>query len=282
MKIDAHQFFWKYEKGIFNNKGISNVDVLKNDFLPHDSLVDLVNNDISGCIAIQNYKSDDETHALLDLSNDYDFIQGVVGWIDLENPKIGQKINYYKDKKVVAFRDNFNDIEDAFYPLKKEVIRGLELIHEYKIPFEFRSSIQQFPSILDLMYLREGQTFILNDMGFLPPSRNSWHSWEIMLRAASQNPNVYCKINGVFKLRVKFGYSDEDLKHLLLTLYDVFGADRLIFGSDWPYLKLNGSYQELIAFIKECYKDLKSTDLDLIFGENAEKIYLDSRKKKAN
>ncbi len=273
MKIDAHHFFWKYKPGQFDRKPKGQFDVLKNDHLPHDLLVSLVNNDIEGSIVIQNSNTDHETNFLLELSEENDFVRGVVGWIDLENPNIGQKINFYKDTRLVSFRESFVQKKDSYFALRPEVIRGIELIQEYKFPLDVQCRADQFPAMIDLVDELPDQIFVFNDMGFLPYTADSIASWKHLLAAIATFPNAYCKINGVFMMQKLIGMDEETIKSCLLHIEDLFGAERMIYGSDWPYSKVAFEYKAQIQWIEEVFKSLSQDEMDQIFGLTAEKVY---------
>jgi len=273
MKIDAHQFFWKYQTGQFNHKPQGQYDVLKNDYLPHDLLVSLVNNDFEGSIAVQNSNSDQETNYLLELSESNDFVRGVIGWIDLENINIGQKINFYKNTRLVSFRESFTQKNDSYFALRPNVIRGIELIQEYKIPLDIQCRADQFPAVIDLVAQLPDQIFVLNDMGFLPRSADSLVSWKGMLATVAPFTNTYCKINGLFMLRKQVQMDQKTIKECLLYIEKLFGAERMIFGSDWPYSNIAFDYQEQIRWVEEAYESLSNEEIGHIFGVTAGKVY---------
>lgn len=273
MRIDAHQFFWKYKPGQFEKKPKGQFDVLKNDHLPHDLLVSLVNNDIEASIVVQNSNSDHETNFLLELSGENDFVRGVVGWIDLENPNIGQKINYYSNTRLVSFRESFAQKKDSYFALRPEVIRGIELIQEYKYPLDVQCRADQFPAMIDLVNQLPEQKFVFNDMGFMPRTVNSLESWKHLITALGSFPKVYCKINGVFMMQKLIGMDEETIKSCLLHIEDVFGAERMIYGSDWPYSKVAFDYKGQIQWLEEVFESLSQDEINLIFGLTAEKVY---------
>lgn len=273
MYLDSHQYFWKYHIGQFKNKPQGQFDVLKTDYLPHDLLVSLVNNDISGSIAVQNSNDDNETNYLLELSEENDFVRGVIGWIDLENPNIGQKINFYKGSRLVSFRESFVQKKDSYYPLRPSVIRGIELIQEYKFPFDIQCRSDQFPAVVDLAHNMPDQVFVLNDMGFQPHSPESLYSWKVLLESIASFPNVYCKINGLFMMQRFIGMNRSAIKDCLLHIREVFGPERMIYGSDWPYTNVSFDYQEQIRWLKQIFEDLTKDNIDHIFGLTAEKVY---------
>lgn len=273
MKIDAHQYFWEYQRGQFDNKPQGQFDVLKNDHLPHDLLVSLVNNGFEESIAVQNSNTDHETNFLLEMADENDFVRGVVGWIDLENPHIGQKINYYNKTRLVSFRESFLQKDDSYFAQRPNVIRGIELINEYKLPLDIQCRADQMPAVIDLIVQFPNQVFVFNDMGFLPHSINSLESWKILIAAIARYDNVNCKINGSFVLKKFLGMDHEQIGECLLYVLEHFGAERIIFGSDWPYSKIAFDYQEHIQWLEQIFESLSQDEIDHIFGTTAENVY---------
>src|SRR5215469_1450044 len=90
-RIDAHQHFWHYdavEYGWINDA----MAALRRDFLPHDLKPLLEESGFDGCIAVQARQTLEETHALLGLADQNDFIRGVVGWVDLCSPDLPHQL----------------------------------------------------------------------------------------------------------------------------------------------------------------------------------------------
>src|SRR3974390_1118649 len=92
MRLDAHQHFWKYsarEYGWIDD----GMEVLKRDFLPQDLEPLLEANGFKGCISGQARQDLVETKWLLELAAQNDFIQGVVGWVDLCSGKLKSQLD---------------------------------------------------------------------------------------------------------------------------------------------------------------------------------------------
>lgn len=276
MRIDAHQYFWKYQTGQFKGQPQDRYDVLKNDYLPHDMLVSLVNNEIEGSIVVQNSDTVQETNFLLELSESHDFVRGVIGWIDLENPNIGQKINFYNNTRLVGFRESFVKKEDSYFAMRKEVIRGIELVQEYNFPIDIQCRPDQFPAVIDLVSILVDQKFVLNGLGFVPHSAASLTSWKGLLALIAQYPNVYCKINGLFAMEKLIGLPRKDIEGCLRFVIDLFSAERIIFGSDWPYVKIANEYSDQVQWLEQVFDSLTRDEIDHIFGRTASVVYLES------
>ncbi|GAA5222268.1 amidohydrolase family protein [Membranihabitans marinus] len=274
MYIDSHQYFWESSNSRLEKLSHKNLDSLKKDHLPHDSLVNLVNNSFSSCIATAHISSEEENQYLLDLAHKNEIIAGVIAWIDLTSLTVGQKINAYNPLNVLGFRDSFLRHDSAHYPMSKEVIRGLVLISEYKYPFEVEASPKQFPAVVNLLYLRSRQTFVLNNMGYWPRSSQYLPAWKTMMKALSDLPNVYVKLNGWYKFKLETDLNTADIEEMIGFVIEHFGIKRILYGSDWPYSNLDSSFKEQFKFVHDIVAQHSDEALSFIFQKNIEKVYI--------
>ena len=104
LKIDAHQHFWKFDP--IRDAWIGpHMAVIQRDFMPDELEPLLKAAGIDGCVAVQADQSEDENDFLLENAARYDFVRGVVGWVDFWNPNIEERLAYYKKfPKMKGFR----------------------------------------------------------------------------------------------------------------------------------------------------------------------------------
>ena len=104
LRIDAHQHFWKYDpvKHAWINDGMW---VIRRDYSPADLLPLLQAAGMDGCVAVQVNQAEEENTELLELAARHDFIKGVVGWVDLQHPAVGERLEWYRaNPKIKGFR----------------------------------------------------------------------------------------------------------------------------------------------------------------------------------
>jgi len=102
--IDSHQHFWNY-----NNKDFDwitdDMYVIKKDFLPDDLQTILQENNLNGCVTVQVNQTEKGNEIFLNYAEQFDFIKGIVGWIDLMASHIEDKLSYWHHyKKLKGFR----------------------------------------------------------------------------------------------------------------------------------------------------------------------------------
>ncbi|HTE31860.1 MAG TPA: hypothetical protein VK666_15875, partial [Chryseolinea sp.] len=90
-RIDAHQHFWKFDP--VRDAWIDDtMRVIQRDFYPTDLKPLLEQHGFDGCISVQADQSQAENDFLLSLANQYDFIEGIVGWVDLQDDNIEERL----------------------------------------------------------------------------------------------------------------------------------------------------------------------------------------------
>src|SRR5262252_8391401 len=94
MILDAHQHFWHYDPARLNWI-TEEMAILKRDYLPVDLKREFSENGVDGCIAVQAGSSEVETLFLLDLAERWNAIAGVVGWVDLCDPGVNERLEFF-------------------------------------------------------------------------------------------------------------------------------------------------------------------------------------------
>src|SRR5688572_30616086 len=89
-RIDSHQHFWEYDETQY--PWIKKEWRIRKSFLPEDLQPLLRKNGFCACVAVQARQTLEETRWLLSLADKYPLIAGVVGWVDLRSPKVGEQL----------------------------------------------------------------------------------------------------------------------------------------------------------------------------------------------
>ena len=128
--LDSHNHFWKYDPAQ-HTWMTDQMEVLKHEFLPEDFKPLLQKAGFDGSIAVQARQSLEETEWLLNLAEKYDFIKGVVGWVDLQSPKVGEQLRKYPTHpKLVGVRHVVHDEPDDNFMLRPEFVQGLAQLQD--------------------------------------------------------------------------------------------------------------------------------------------------------
>lgn len=274
MRIDAHQHFWKYNPA--RDTWITDaMAMLKNDFLPDQLVPELAANDIAGCIAVQTDQSEAETLFLLDLARQHTSIHGVVGWVDLCAGNVAERVQKLaEDPKLCGFRHILQAEADQFM-LRPEFLRGIQCLGGDKtgLTYDILIYARQLPAAIELVAKFPNQPFVLDHIAKPPIREGGYHSWARDLRVLAENKNVYCKLSGLVTEADWRRWTADDFKSYLDLVLEVFGADRVMFGSDWPVCLLAARYEQVVHVIADYVQSFLVSEQEKIFGLNAAQFY---------
>ncbi|MEL6650635.1 MAG: amidohydrolase family protein [Bacteroidota bacterium] len=273
MKIDAHQHFWQYEaqKHAWIDESMQRI---RQDFMPDDLWPLLQAQQIDGCVAVQADQSEDETRFLLDLAQQHDFIKGVVGWIDLRSSRLAERLDHYQDeKKLVGFRHVVQGEADVNFMLRPDFLRGLQLLQERGYTYDILIFPHQLGAALELVRRMPEQAFVIDHIAKPYIKDGFYDGWGMLMCAIADFPNVHCKISGMLtEADWKHWEADHFDPYIDLVL-DIFGAERLMYGSDWPVCLLAGEYEAGLDLLRPYLAKLSESEQAAIMGGSASKFY---------
>jgi L-fucono-1,5-lactonase len=276
-RIDAHQHFWKYDAAR-DNWITKEMAILKRDFMPADLLPEMVANGIDGCIAVQTSQSEQETRFLLDLGQRNHWIAGVVGWVDLCAGNVEERLRHFSQfEKLRGVRHIVQSEADDRFMLGPDFMRGISCLNQFKLIYDILIYPKQLPAAIELVARFPEQPFVLDHMA--KPNIKSGHrstenmEWARNIKSLAAHANVYCKLSGLITEADWNDWRPEDFRPYLDTVFEAFGAHRLMFGSDWPVCLLAGTYQRVREVIQKYVREFSVAEQEQIFGGNAQKFY---------
>lgn len=273
MTIDSHQHFWKFQaqRDTWMTPGI--MDNIRKDFLPADLKPILDQLGITGTVAVQADQSEEETRFLLDLAGQYDWIKGVVGWIDFRAPDIKDRLQKYrKENKLVGFRHILQSepvslIKDTDFLFGVDQLASLgytyDLLiywHQMEAAVEFASHFPELPIVLDHIGkpdIRDGRIL----------------KWSRGMRALADMPNIYCKVSGLVTEAHWLYWQPEDLPPYLDLAFEYFGTERCMYGSDWPVCTLASTYERWFEIINTYTTQFNDDETASFYYKNCQRFY---------
>ena len=273
MVIDAHQHFWNYSPEQYPWINEEMVKIQK-DFTP-EVLKDLLDDhNIDGCIAVQANQSPEETSFLMDLSEKFDFIKGVVGWIDLRSEKIEAMLEYSADfSKLKGFRHVVQGEQDINFVLRPAFVRGISCLNKFNFTYDLLIYPYQLGPALELVRKFPNQPFVIDHIAKPYIREGFFDGWAAMMKAIADCPNVYCKVSGLVTEASWTSWEYEDFIPYLDLVFESFGVDRLMFGSDWPVCLLGAEYGAVKNIVDRYMKSSSEIDKLKVFGQNAIRFY---------
>lgn len=271
IKIDAHHHLWKYSPRTHDWID-DDMRELKRDFMPEDLYREMKRSDYDGCVAVQASQTEGETRFLLEQAKKHPFIKGVVGWLDLRSPQLKEKLVYYSNfSKLKGLRHVIQDEPDDQFMLRDDFLSGIAMLQQFGLTWDILIFPKHLKTAEKLVAMFPGQKFVLDHIAKPDIAENILSPWREDMYRLAELPNVHCKISGlVTEAKWKFWKPEEFIPYLEV-IYDAFGAERLMIGSDWPVCLLSGSYREVMQIAENYLGNYPR--VNRILGRNAIDFY---------
>jgi L-fuconolactonase len=270
-RIDAHQHFWTYDPALYPWID-DDMAPLARDFMPGDLKPWLDKLGIDGTIVVQARQDTAETEWLLELSELCPWILAVVGWVDLRAADLEQSLRRLAGTKVRGVRHALQD-EPPELMLRTAFRDGIAQLADFDLAYDLSVYPEHLANALVLAEQNPAQRFVL-DHAAKPRIRDGQLSpWSDDIRRLAKADNVWCKVSGLVTEATWRQWEVDDFRVYLDVVFEAFGADRLLFGSDWPVCQLSANYGEVHDIVAEYANHLSAEPRAGLFGGNAVVCY---------
>lgn len=274
MRIDAHQHYWSIARGDYGWI-TPEIPKLYRDFLPADLEPHLRVHGLDGTILVQAAPTVSETDFMLRLAEQTPSILGVVGWLDLFDPN--HRLHYERfsrHPKFVGFRIMIQDMPDAARILEPAFVKALKGYAGDDVPIDLLIVSGQLPPVLELLRQVPNLRGVIDHIGKPSIRSDEWESWAEAMSQAAAFPGIHCKISGMVTEADHESWDYEEFAPYVQHILEIFGPDRVMFGSDWPVCLLAAGYDEVIEIVRRALpKSWGEEEQSRLFGVNAKEFY---------
>jgi len=267
MIIDAHHHLWDVSNGY---PWLDDLPAINRSFTVAELRDALTGTGVQRTILVEagrcDYAEVIEFLALADLTPE---IAGVVAWCDLTAPRLPPS------NLLVGARSQIQAETDPDYLHRPDVRRGLQTIADLGLAYDLVVRVDQLRSCADAVAATPSLTFVLDHLG-KPSIRDGaagLASWREAIAPLAAQPNVYAKLSGLVTEADWNAWRPSDLRPFTDAALELFGPQRLMFGSDWPVCLLAASYERVLSALRENLDALSATERDDIFGGTAIRAY---------
>ena len=271
MVIDSHVHFWKYDKK--RDAWMKDMKILQQDYLPTTLAPTLKRNEVNGCVAIQADQSELETHFLVELAKTNPIIKGIVGWIDLRNSNIEERLEYFSQYKMIKGYRHVAQVEPNDFLSGDNFQRGIRALQPYNYTYDILIYPHQLKPAAEFIARFPDQKFVIDHCAKPDIKNKKIDEWKGLMKEIAGYPNVYCKLSGLFTEANWKEWSAGDFYPYLDTVFKVFGTDRLMYGSDWPVILAAGIYVQWKSLLEKYMDHFSSEEKQKVFGLNAALFY---------
>ena len=241
MLIDSHQHFWSTARGDYGWL-TPKLPTLWRDYLPSDLAPLLAAHGINATVLVQAAPSIEETEYMLGIADATPWVGAVVGWVDFANRDHAKHLARWSNhRKFRGIRPMLQDIADPAWILRPEHAWAFEAIQTHDLHFEFLGTPRHLDTTAELI-ARYPHLPIVLDHAMKPAIRDrAFEPWAAKMAAIAHQSQAVCKLSGLVTEAAP-GWILADLKPYVDHIIAAFGPDRIMWGSDWPVVNLNGSY----------------------------------------
>lgn len=273
LKIDSHQHFWKFD-AVRHSWINEDMNAIQQDFMPADLGPLLEENGIDGCVLVQVDQTPDENDFQLQNAAQYDFIKGVVGWVDLQAKDIEDQLRELKGyEKLKGFRHILQGEADRALMLKPAFLNGISKLRDFGFTYDILIFPDQLKYAAELVSQFPDQPFVLDHIAKPDIKNQKIEGWKQDIQELAKYDNVYCKASGMVTEADWKLWKAEDFTPYLDVVFEAFGAERVMYGSDWPVSLVAASYRQVKDLVKNYISKCSANEQELFWGGNATKFY---------
>jgi len=271
--VDAHHHFW--DLGRLAYAWIpANDPVLGRSYGPADLEPALAAAGVGCTVLVQAHASLAETRWMLELAATHTFIAGVVGWADLTDPSVGAALDLFAaHPRRVGVRFTAADDGRTPWMARADVRRGLAELEKRELSLDLLIRPTHLPHLPRLAAGFPELRMVIDHLAKPPIATGEMEGWLEDMTSAAQCENVWCKLSGMITEADPAHWRADDLRPFVERVVELFGFDRLMFGSDWPVCRLAGSYRQVVDALNSAVGEISDSERAKLFGETARGFY---------
>ncbi|GGF15023.1 amidohydrolase family protein [Hymenobacter cavernae] len=272
-KIDSHQHFWQFDP-VRDSWITDDMAAIRRDRLPPDLGPILQRHGFAGSVVVQSDQSEAENDFQLQNADNYSFIKGVVGWIDLRAANITERLGYYRQfEKLKGFRHVLQGEADRALMLTPDFKRGIEALREFGYTYDILIFPDQLRYATELVAGFPDQPFVLDHIAKPYIKDQKIEGWEQDIQALATHENVWCKVSGMVTEADWQHWQPQDFRPYLDVVFEAFGTNRVMFGSDWPVCEVAGGYDRMLGLVQDYLAGFSVAEQAQFWGGNATSFY---------
>jgi L-fuconolactonase len=232
---------------------------------------------VTGTIAVQARQDLAETSSLLDAAAATTWIVGVVGWVDLTSADVAETIAAIRrggnGGRLVGIRHLVHDEADPEWLLRDDVVHGLAAVAEAGLVYDLLVRTRELPAATEVARRLPDLRFVIDHLAKPPIAVQAIEPWASAIAEIAELGNVACKVSGLVTEADWSSWRPAHLAPYVETAVKLFGAERLMFGSDWPVCLLACPYKRWVEIVERFLAQLSADEQARIMGRNAVEAY---------
>jgi len=272
---DAHFHFWNEGMSVIHRVPADEGRVLYQDYTPAILRRWFDEKGVQDAVLVQVYNDHPGTEEFLSNAFHYDWIAGVVGWVDLTSPDLGHILDrFQQNPKFKGVRHLWQDEEDAAYMLRPEMMRGMKELQRRGLPYDICVKPWNWPYMQQFVDELPDLPMVIDHIAKPRIFEKQLDEWVELMDRMAQVPKMYVKLSGMVTEASWHKWDMQDFQPYVDYLLKAFGPDRLMFGSDWPVCLLSSeSYTMTFDLLQYLLRDVTDADKAKIMGQTCRRFY---------
>lgn len=270
MLIDAHQHVWRLDAS-WHEWPAADLPEIHRDFDLDDLRAVRAAAGVQGSILIQSQPAEEDTLWLLSLAEREASVLGVVGWTDLKAADAETRIrSLASHPKLVGLRPMLQSLPEGWM-LDPALVPAVGAMLKSGLCFDALVKPHQLGELRDFAARWPALPIIIDHCGKPALSGEGFEAWRDGMAALADIPHVQCKLSGL----LTEGEPEEadGVDRIVETVFRLFGASRIVWGSDWPVLTLRTDYADWLERSRRGVRRLAPEAEAEVFGLNALRFY---------
>ena len=275
MKIDAHQHFWQPARGDYDWMPKDD-PTLSRAYFPSDLAPQMADAGIARSVLVQAAATVNETEYMLGLADATETVGAVVGWVDFEAPDVAETLaRLAQHPKFSGARPMIQDIPDDGWMLRDDVQRGFRAVRDLGLTFDALGFPRHLENFLTILTRYDDMRCVIDhcmkpDIAGHTP--DSFRHWADGMSAIATETGAFCKLSGLV-IEAGENWTVDELRPYAHHVLDTFGPDRVMWGSDWPVVRLRAEYQRWLEAAEVLTEGLTTRERERLFGGTAAEFY---------
>jgi L-fuconolactonase len=271
--IDSHQHFWTFNinRDVWITEDMGRI---RRNFYPSDATNLFFDNGINGCVAVQADSSEDETIFLISLAEQSEFIKGVVGWVDLQSKNVESRLTYFSQfEQIVGFRHVVQAERDPEFLSRSDFLKGIQLLETFDFSYDLLIYPNQLNSGIEFCKKNPNQRIVLDHLAKPPIRTGNVSEWKKYIQKFKNLTHVSAKISGLITEAEWYAWNENDILNIIEISLEVFGPDRLMFGTDYPVVLVAEELSTWVQTFNKSIAQLSSEEIRKITVDNCLQFY---------
>ena len=234
---------------------------------------------VVGAIVVESSFFIDDNLFYLDVCRADPFMVGVSGTLNPDQSDFGRYVTHFqKDPLFRAIRaSRFYTADNDKVVLKPDNVANLKLLAEADLALDTANpTMNLMQANVMLADAVPELRIIMDHLPSFDPTPDIRQAYEAVVKEMASKPNIFVKLTEVYHPRTSDGFIVKDyafLRDRLEFLFEAFGEDRVIFGSDYPNSYGVATIPEEVGLVKQFFAKKSRAVAEKYFWKNSARVY---------